>query len=202
MLRIHPAARAIPADAGDRQFHIFERQFPDLGLFEVEALHRMFQHVRRMGQNRLVIARCAGNGGARVDRRIASRKFAIVQEEDQRVPRFGAADQAKARYQAVSLVCEWRAPQSRPNSLASRRAPACSSRGAAASQATAAPTRSMSIRPRSAASLMSIAAVPGVSTKAPGVMVVTAIPVAARSGAIPAANRSSAAFEARSEAPT
>src|SRR3546814_9810447 len=78
----------------------------------------MFQHVRRMGQNRLVIARCAGNGGARVDRRIASRKFAIVQEEDQRVPRFGAADQAKARHQAVSLVCEWRAPQSRPNSLA------------------------------------------------------------------------------------
>src|SRR3546814_8071322 len=123
-----------------------------------------------MGQNRLVIARCAGNGGARVDRRIASRKFAIVQEEDQRVPRFGAADQAKARHQAVSLVCEWRAPQSRPNSLASRRAPACSSRGAAASQATAAPTRSTSIRPRSAASLMSIAAVPGVSTKAPGVM--------------------------------
>src|SRR3546814_8560761 len=92
---------------------------------------------------------------ARVDRRIASRKFAIVQEEDQRVPRFGAADQAKARHQAVSLVCEWRAPQSRPNSLASRRAPACSSRGAAASPATAAPPPSTSIRPRSAASLMS-----------------------------------------------
>src|SRR3546814_18293670 len=69
----------------------------------VRALHRMFQHVRRMGQNRLVIARCAGNGGARADRRIASRKLAIVQEEDQWVPRIGAADQAKARHPAVSL---------------------------------------------------------------------------------------------------
>src|SRR3546814_20828789 len=78
MLRIHPAARPIPADAGDRQFHIFERQFPDLGLFEVEALPRLFQHVRRMGTNRLLLARCPGNGGARVAPPVAYRNFATI----------------------------------------------------------------------------------------------------------------------------